>query len=55
VTFSAGTVLALLGYIGGKAFEGGSWKSYAMAFGIAGVIAVAGIVYWRVSERSEAR
>jgi membrane-associated protein len=49
------TYSALLGYIGGKAFESGSWKSYAMAFGIAGVIALAGIVYWRVSERSEAR
>ena len=49
------TYSALLGYIGGKAFESGSWKSYAMAFGIAGVIALGGIVYWRIAERSEAR
>ena len=45
----------LLGYLGGRAFESTSWKSYAMAFGIAGVIALAGIIYWRIAERGEAR
>ena len=45
------TYSSLLGYIGGRAFESSSWKSYAMAFGIAGAIALGGIVYWRVAER----
>ncbi len=45
------TYAALLGYLGGKAFEASSWKSYAMAFGIAGAIALAGVAYWRISER----
>jgi len=45
------TYSALLGYIGGRAFESGSWKSYAMAFGIAGAIALAGVAYWRVTEQ----
>jgi membrane protein DedA with SNARE-associated domain len=49
------TYSALLGYIGGRAFESGSWKSYAMAFGIGGIIALGGIAYWRISERSETR
>jgi membrane-associated protein len=45
------TYSSLLGYIGGRAFESSSWKSYVMAFGIAGAIALGGIVYWRVVER----
>ena len=32
------TYSGLLGYLGGRAFESASWKSYAMAFGIAGAI-----------------
>jgi membrane-associated protein len=45
------TYSGMLGYLGGRAFEASSWKSYAMAFGIAGVIALGGIVYWRVAEQ----
>jgi membrane protein DedA with SNARE-associated domain len=43
------TYSGLLGYLGGRTFESSSWKSYAMAFGIAGLIAPAGIAYWRVA------
>jgi membrane protein DedA with SNARE-associated domain len=43
------TYSGLLGYLGGRTFESSSWKSYAMAFGIAAVIALAGIAYWRIA------
>jgi membrane-associated protein len=42
---------ALVGYFGGKTFAASSWKSFALAFGIAGVISAAGFVYWRIEER----
>lgn len=42
---------SMLGYLGGHAFAASSWRSYALAFGIAGVIVLAGLVYWRVEER----
>ncbi len=40
-----------LGYLGGRSFAAASWKSFALSFGIAGAIALAGLVYWRVEER----
>ncbi|HET7571568.1 MAG TPA: DedA family protein [Gaiellaceae bacterium] len=42
---------ALVGYFGGRTFAASSWKSFALAFGIAGAIAAAGLVYWRIEER----
>ncbi len=39
------------GYLGGSTFAESSWKAFALAFGIAGTIALAGIVYWQIQAR----
>ncbi|HET7567702.1 MAG TPA: VTT domain-containing protein [Gaiellaceae bacterium] len=43
--------VSLIGYLGGRTFAASSWKSFAVAFGIAAAISAAGVVYWRVEER----